>query len=378
MEYCGLCPDLIGQVLSRVPLKPRTRFMVVCKTWCDLITKIPQYPCGFICWNDWPSPKTSFLRQKDDSNNSFEVVLPTVECYFPGASLLNSCDGLLLYATVLPAQPNRYDKFIICSPLKMQYIAIEAPPEMNARDYLNFAYVDFDDSNQTFKVICYTCSEARPMSSYIFSSETRNWEIKTESLRRMPDSCYTNVKFSSFRVNGKLHAIGGSNSWCLVDIERFQVQPISSPVKSRSVVHSRAFWESDDGSLYCCVCYRKAFEIYYRSGSCNWQRLQHKTTTRPIKKIIEELIPRGEENEYNSYDFRVLNLINTKMQTLYFGVANSIFEYSLKTRTFKLVLFDPLDFDDDLALKSLFPFTFKPIHLSDYIQGCNADAGSYN
>jgi hypothetical protein len=134
-----LCPDLLQHILSFVPLKPRTRFKSVAQNWCSLITGLRHYSL--------PLPNSSglvlFAKQRflklaggGDAtvfltiNDHLGVEAATHENWIaltlPKAILIDSCNGLLLYADT-DETSRYYTQFYVVSPIMKQFVAIPIP-----------------------------------------------------------------------------------------------------------------------------------------------------------------------------------------------------------------------------------------------------------
>ncbi|KAM7271588.1 hypothetical protein ACFE04_030802 [Oxalis oulophora] len=262
MEFGNLNSDLIIKVLSLVPLKPRTIFKLVCKTWHDLIIEIrrsfPQITSyGLVVAHEHGTVggvniqsrlnfrETTFFKlvdhDDDDNGNSLHLELETSPpgLIYSNRTLINSCNGILVYG-VFRLGKLFYEKNIW----------------------------EWEDSVRCLDL-------------------PYHWQYMTRQT------------FRPFKIKGNVYYImrEGTESfdYQVYDPETNCNQKFSAPTQRGSLLNLL----EAEGSLYCYVYHDNSFEIYATTitnldlycGGCDKWKLIHKASTLPVTSMIEELKP---------------------------------------------------------------------------------------
>lgn len=98
------CRDLVEKIVSYIPLKPRTRMKCVSKTWCGVINHLrhssslrSSSALVYMCHN-LKHESSNFITFEEQRGVIYAQSSLSLSHSFHGARLVDSCNGLLLYA----------------------------------------------------------------------------------------------------------------------------------------------------------------------------------------------------------------------------------------------------------------------------------------
>jgi hypothetical protein len=224
-----LCPDIVQHILSFVPLKPRTRFKSVAQNWCSFITGLRDYSLplpnsyGLVLFaKEWSlklaggGDATVFLTINDHLGVETATHENWITLTLPKAILIDSCNGLLLYADTDETR-SYYTRFYVVSPLMKQFVAIPIPckNKLSTKACVAIAFDD-DDIDGHFQLISYSLEQddaqlnvvKQSITCQIFSSETRGWSEHQATILNPSRPLIFQRKHSvSFYKKGKLYCL---------------------------------------------------------------------------------------------------------------------------------------------------------------------------
>ncbi|KAL7210299.1 hypothetical protein ACSBR1_031794 [Camellia fascicularis] len=206
-----LHPELILEILLRLPVKSLLRFRSACKSWCTMISR-PQFV-----------KKHLSLITKDDTINPWRIMIRylfhkpkscSLDSVFDGAygyavnlnyplktlrldaGIEGSCDGLVCVYFV-----KNYDDIIyIWNPTTGKHKIL---PSFGKGFILGISYgFGYDSSNDDYKVV--------RISNFNDSLEVKIYSLRTDSWRKIRDFTSNIIRFHSMD-SGKL--VNGSPNW---------------------------------------------------------------------------------------------------------------------------------------------------------------------
>ncbi|KAM7263695.1 hypothetical protein ACFE04_001378 [Oxalis oulophora] len=325
-----LCLDIVGIIVSFIPLKTRTRWKLVSTSWCDKISEIRSFS-PLTTSHDLIVPgkhENIHIKPKDLGEECQLETTIGVNLNFANCELVNSCDGLFIFAF---CSHSYYERFIIYNPSNRQRLSVNAPI---AKLSLNtYVYTLLDDVQQNLKLICYEYN--RDTRCYMFSSQTWEWENIDVVLRLF---CAMTMPDYFHNMDGKLCTMMDyhhNHRMLIYDTKRNLVEQFSMQLGFR---FQSILWNSE-GVLHTCTCDHNTFEIYYCKNGVGTWHLKHSVLTLPIKKLLEEMNREAGVKDYTPYIMKVVSF-NDDLHTLNFQAGNSIVAYSLETQKLSIVAFN--------------------------------------
>lgn len=304
-ENADLPPEIIIDILSRLPIHSLFQFTLVSKTWCDIILRDPFFAALHhtraienhtnntslifcpgnkwsviwpnICNNSFPTNLPLLERVTNGEWNSTATAINTYfDCYDGYKQmfkLVGSCNGLLcLY---LCARFGR-NRVYVCNPLTGEYTTLPRPTTTTAlidgSQGMGFGY---DFARNEYKVVRLLCQSRPPYTweAEIYTLGTASWR----SIGNFPGQLCSSFPFSDVLVNGALHWMAEESGFCrlkdfspIVSLDLCDEQFRAVPVPSFS-----SPWISFDTQLmswngYLSIVEQTSAEHYSASGSCVW------------------------------------------------------------------------------------------------------------
>ena len=383
-----ICVRIFYNILSFVPLKPRTRFKSVEQNWCSLITGLRHY---FL-----PLPNSSglvlFAKQRflklagaGDAtvfltiNDHLGVEAATHETWItltlPKAILIDSCNGLLLYSDT-DETSRYYTRFYVVSPIMKQFVAIPIPCKNNlsTNACVAIAFDNDDDidgsgspQKKHFQLISYSLKQddvqlnvvKQSITCQMFSSETRGWsEHQATILNRSHPPIYQWKYSVSFYKKGKLYCLW--NYILLVYYVERKVFMAAQFYYPPFNITSHLLWELE-GSLYYFLSTSDQLGMY----KCVDSEFQH-WDMKFIIRMCDKKDSEGWRALDNSGVLKALSF-NHDLHKLYLQNSDSIFSYSLETQRLQKVWSHP-------ALVNyrhppiIYPFLFHSVDLHSILR----------
>ncbi|KAK8705649.1 hypothetical protein V6N13_049246 [Hibiscus sabdariffa] len=367
--------DILELILSKVPLKPRTRFKCVSRDWNALITDLrrshpPTTASGLVF--SFKKPSRNPIYQL----NLLQVVQDQSQSCFMQSSLthdlpwlIDSCNGLLLFG----AKDGVSLTYLVASPLRNQWLKL--PPPGHGVSVQVSASLAFDGVRQHFKVICQFWEDADikngTLKYQIFSSQAWEWK---EYNGRIPNSAlWLSKDFNSeewycpsLYRKGQVYWI-----WSLYllvfnekkpSFELMELPKTKPPLMS--LYCGKRLWESEDHLHYCDSTY---------VGFYIWEQMEHNSNGCGSMWRLEHYI-RVDELVSRNYPDDLVFLIspvtvkpcafNEDLQVLYFQLPGTIVAYSFETTKSVKVQSDSAigkSFHDNV-----FPFMFNDVDLHGF------------
>ncbi|XVE56061.1 hypothetical protein DITRI_Ditri03aG0206600 [Diplodiscus trichospermus] len=378
--------DLISMValeliLSRVPLKSRTRFKCVSKDWNSLISNLrynspPTTTSGLVFaslkpFRDGALHHVTLLDVKDQCQSC--SISTSITHNLPW--LIDSCNGLLLFG----AKDGTSLTYHVFSPLTKQWLQLPC-----AHDFLRpaSASLAFDGMQPHFKVLCQFWEEADikkgTIKYQIFPSKTWEWR---ECSARIPNSAlllsknFNSNEWSCPSLYRKGHIYWIWSLLLLIfyeEKESFELMelPKIKNMTEMSIHCAKRLWESEERLHYCDSTYVGFFIWDYADVRDN----NSKDNTRMwrLKHCIrlEELVTRSNYEEFQIPKDMMFSIspftvkpcaYNEDLEILYFQLPGCIAAYSFEMR--KLVKVQSDSAIGRSIHDNVYPFTFKAVDL---------------
>ncbi|KAL3685646.1 hypothetical protein R1sor_003668 [Riccia sorocarpa] len=240
-NYWGkLHPELVEQVLYKLPFSSLVKFRSVCKCWKDLIQSSPLAPktsppksvllyhhSGGIRGNHgiWMGSLLAFFNSK--TNTWERRSLP-----FLGTRSLVACDeGLLCFSG-----KNEPEKFIVCNPLTKQWRELTMPGSVlpvvprgaafkNPFNYMLMGMVMNKDTGH-YKLVVAGLHEVGPQKTFIYDSSRASWKVSAP-LSPLPPV----LDDGEWICSGKSVTCKGNLYWFIHEIDDNQDQVVKAVVR---------------------------------------------------------------------------------------------------------------------------------------------------
>ncbi|KAL1811752.1 hypothetical protein DCAR_0623876 [Daucus carota subsp. sativus] len=290
-----LPPNLLYQIISRLPLKTIFSCRCVCRTFLKLIEEpyfaethlnraLSTSTTIIVRENDFPSPyfrpymlEVDFTPKKSSlssdhhlyhqhiiSRQSREVPLRDVKCCFltGDATLISSCNGLLCLYSPSPKNPT----YCICNPVSGECMTLPHPAPLTSDcTYLNHSGFGFCPRTKQYKVVRFMSSaQTLRAVALVHTLGTRSWRNIGEAPHPKPQGFFDNF------LDGKLHLITASRNICDVlfsfDLETEKFEPVPLPAHFSPEYYGKISWISVGVTCGClCLCYTSSdthFEVF--------------------------------------------------------------------------------------------------------------------
>ncbi|XP_039055711.1 putative F-box protein At1g47390 [Hibiscus syriacus] len=367
--------DILELILSKLPLKPRTRFKCVSRVWNALITDLrhiqpPTTASGLVFSFKKPSSINPIYQL-----NLLEVVQDQSLSCFVHTSLthelpwlIDSCNGLLLFGTKKGISLT----YLVSSPVRNQWLKL--PPPGHGSSVPVSASLAFDGVRQHFDVICQFWEDADikngTLKYQIFSSQSWQWreyngKIHNSALCLSKDFNREEWYCPSLYCKGRMYWIW---SLCLLVFNEnklsFELMELpKTKLRLTSLYCGKRLWESEDHLHYCDSTY---------VGFYIWERIEiDNRNDFGLKWRLKNYIRMDELVSRNYYPDDVVFLIspvsvkpcafNDDLQILYFQLPRIIAAYSFETRKAVKILSD--DAIGQSSHDNVFPFLFNAVDL---------------
>ena len=213
-DTIGNNPDLLTEILLRLPTKPLLKFKCVSKQWFSLISN--RHFClshtrhhqinGFL------TPTALLLKWYYTLPSEFDVVplkhnskIPFFDYmnYAPNINVLQSCYGLFLCESVVDSPKDFISRYFICNPTTKKFKELSFPkkPFQGSKFYVSMAFDPLKSPH--YKIICVrkASDKVSKCELDIYSSETDSW-----SLSRINFDLNYSIRFEdAVFCNGKIH-----------------------------------------------------------------------------------------------------------------------------------------------------------------------------
>lgn len=194
----------------------------VSKTWCDSINRVrhssslrSSSALLYMCHN-LKHESSNFITFEDQRGVIHAKSSLSLSHSFHEARLVDSCNGLLLYAMKdkehFTKDEELLRKYVVSNSVLNQNLEIPTGKSFFSYGTYVFAAIAYEISQKHFKVICYSLNKfpvhSKVIECRIFSSETREW---TTDEARIFNSTRTNIIgkccHTSLYWKGKLYSI---------------------------------------------------------------------------------------------------------------------------------------------------------------------------
>lgn len=371
--------DVVCSILSKLPLKPRSRFKCVSKAWNSWITHLRRTsPLTTASGLVFSSKNRLTLLDVKDQCRSCSIHTSIAHDDFHNY-LIDSCNGLLLFAAkandgcnltynVFSPMNNQRLQLIPCTHLSTRHVSASLAFDMNLQQPHNFKVIfqfwdEADIKNGTIKYNifrsktgeCRECSARIPKSSALFLN---NKNFKSEEW-----TC------PSLYNKGKVYWIWSS---CLLvfdeenkEEESFELMELPTVSKVHmdvmSVYCSKRLWESEDRLRYCESTYAGFFIWDYIVDDMLRWRIKHWIR-------FDELVSKNCEvfDKVPRFSLSTITVkpcaFNEDLEILYFQLDGKIAGYSFETK--KLVKVHSDSAIGGNINDNIYPFVFRAVDLN--------------
>lgn len=374
------CRELVEKIVTYIPLKPRTRMKCVSKIWCGVINHLrhsgslrSSSALVYMCHN-LKHESSNFITFEDQSGVIYAQSSLSLSHSFHEARLVDSCNGLLLYAMKdeehFTKDEELLRKYVVSNPALNQNLEIPTGKSFFSYGTYVFAAIAYEISQKHFKVICYSLNKftvhSKVIECRVFSSETREWTTREAIIF---NSTRTNIIdkccHTSLYWKGKLYSIWGKNKsevMLVYNVEKGFFDLVLLPKMSsklRSDLDENCLWESD-GQLQFCRSGFYGFhiwtyedlnnddvdDVFHGDRIANKWFLKLRVEEDKLKLRLRELLfPCCESCEQEAECIRPhLKVIafDDDLQILYVKTSGFILSYSLETRRLEKLMWSDL------------------------------------
>ncbi|OMO64828.1 hypothetical protein COLO4_31801 [Corchorus olitorius] len=248
-ETIGHNPDLLTQILLRLPTKPLLKFKRVSKQWLSLIsspdfclshTRHHNQTDGFLkptsLLLDWRYTSSSEFMFASLKHISEVPVFDFLNC--PNIDMLDSCNGLFLCECTFHS-PRFIVKYFICNPTTRKFKELLFPA---LAPYDFTASLAFDPlKSPHYKIIFVSKLSVEENTTFqldLYSSETDSWSVSKMWFIR-ENSNFVRFKDSLF-WNGKIYWNRRGSRSLYFDIENESLEVMQmSPISTRDIFVQR-------------------------------------------------------------------------------------------------------------------------------------------
>ncbi|TVU50136.1 hypothetical protein EJB05_01493, partial [Eragrostis curvula] len=265
-----LTDDLLVEILARVPYKSLRRFTCVSKRWRDLIAhpdhrrKLPQTLAGFFYHEAQlsASPTLGFVN----ASGTGPPLVDTSFAFLPDReresrlTLLDGCNGLLLFRCYRLADPMEFD-YLVINPATEEWVAVPVTRRWSVK--VETVRLGFDPAvSSHFHVFEFQIDDdgdgesedsddgdGHVLGVKIYSSESGLWSYKQSGWEVEPK---LNTDFRSAFVDGKLYVVALQCVIGRVDVEGRMWSEIEFPRSEESPFLDRdvGFIDLSQGHLH--------------------------------------------------------------------------------------------------------------------------------
>ncbi|KAK3022111.1 hypothetical protein RJ639_045955 [Escallonia herrerae] len=390
IDLANLDPQVIEEIFSRVPLKSRARMKRVSSRWHRFLTRLrtthaPTTSASLIAFlMRHHGSETTLIKLQDQTlARAWQNPNATLHQSHKFPYLVESCNGLLLYAT---SDQDSWTYHISTPPGENQ-CTIPLPVAHKVSRQASVG-ISFDGCHLSrFKVICFFCDEvdfkAGTIKCQIFSSQTWHWRDKVAIIVNpnllledgfIRGECYCPKVY--FRK--KLYLIW---SFCLLvyDDEKEFFELIRLPKNKsrrdkRNSYMSQCIWESEERIQFCDPSYN-GYDIWTfidrGDGDNNDDFAWHFERCVTLKDLIYRRVDvfhsaNVAEREKVGWARNSIRPIafNEDLQVLYLHVLpRTIYSYSFETREVAKVWSIDEAGDDDIWMFHIYPFLLNSVNL---------------
>lgn len=204
----NLPPEIITDILCRLPVKSLQRFRCVSRWWCHLIDSKDFARLHLIrskLSNSNPSLILGFLGIYAVDLDSLDVAC-ALNPPFSSSDVTNSCNGLVLVSMGHKQLP------FLWNPFTRKYktlpdVSVDYPPGTDSSSaYTRYGF-GYDSQNDDYKVV--RAVEFRGAEFNWISTEARIYSLRSNSWRKIPDFNYRipRTRDWAVHVNDALHTI---------------------------------------------------------------------------------------------------------------------------------------------------------------------------
>ncbi|XP_074346745.1 F-box protein At5g07610-like [Apium graveolens] len=282
--------------------------------------------------------------------------------------ILQSCNGLLLCSNVSGTQ------CFVYNPSNNQVDSLPKQP-LGTGDNFRHVGLSFNPLKSLHYKVVAVVSRPRPQlryerDFYIYSSETKTWELSEQSFISDPWMCSSNGVY----WNGSMHWLStmhqdlepdSSVSVCLyfnVDEERlgtFPRPPIGARSRSRMSLY---FGESED-HLHVIEASATSLSVYEMKSDYSMWFSKYQIDLDPISRAFPEIQEKNIFEYQNDYAVKVLSLIRREKihedSFLVLQIPGKVIRYNLMDSSFKLIWDFGVDLDLDPNINDDLVFDFQ-------------------
>lgn len=398
IELGNLFPHLIEEIFIRIPLKSLTRLKCVSKNWRSFITRLchsnpPTTASGLVVFfkenrSDSTLHQSTFIKLQHQN-----VALEKEGCFCPLYTssvlhnypcLIDSCKGLLLYAT----SDDHSWTYHVSVPFTSQFISLPPAHKVSRPSCASLAFNGFQFS--IFRVFCFFWDEydiaSGTMNSLSFSSNSSSW--REQQARLMNSQLLLEegfVRGQCFRPNvymkekfywlwSKFMLVYDENK------ELFNLIRLPTNKSKRTILNahlSQLLWESEGRIHFCDVADEGIYLWEYTDddeGHSDYKAMDCDSVWRFKRLIVlDELKSQKNESVYWFNDAEKLRMelswtsrirpcaFNEDLQVLYLLLLpGSIVTYSFETQRFARV-WSFGELGDNYFMCKAYPFLFSSL-----------------
>ncbi|OMO64884.1 hypothetical protein COLO4_31760 [Corchorus olitorius] len=198
-EIIGHNPDLLRQILIRLPTRPLLKFKCVSKQWLSLVSS-PDFCHSLTCHhyqtNGYLKPTSLLLRCSYKYKSSSELICVSMKhiikapvfdflysrdtCVLDGFLVLNSCKGLFLCVCTFISHSHRnmiISKYLVCNPTTKKFKELSFPSQPSFGFNATLAFDPLKSPHYKIIHIWKLSALENKFRLDIYSSETDSWSV---------------------------------------------------------------------------------------------------------------------------------------------------------------------------------------------------------
>ncbi|KAK4439431.1 F-box/kelch-repeat protein [Sesamum alatum] len=350
-------PEIIIDILSRLPVKPLLRFRCVSKQWRSLIDGNDLIKLHLQHSSRTNSNRTLVV----DSIKLFYVDLDSFELLdigntrFKPQSVAGSCDGLVLLVF-------KYDNIVLWNPSTRKLSKLPTPPleyfRSHSVDHVQERYgLGYDSKHDDYKVVR-VVGDSVLLGSISLSSETHIYSLKSNSWKKVqafPCMLSYGKRWGAY-LNGALHTVAyhdvnSSQSIVAFDLGKEEYYEVPKPERSGLNLGLSSV-EALGGCLAAVVpgernsCQIWVMKEYRAKGSWNRLLCFHSPFIEPCIHLCPLAYSKSGEKVLLNYAGMCLNWYNLRNKTVEIACVNGL------SASFDATPLDPL-FHAEVCVQSL-------------------------
>ncbi|XP_022746366.1 F-box protein At5g07610-like [Durio zibethinus] len=302
-ETIGNNPDLLTQILLRLPTKPLLKFKCVSKQWLSLIS------CPNFCLshtrhhqtNGFLTPTALLVKGYYTLPSEFDMVplkhnsrVPFFDYMnnAPNINVIQSCYGLFLCESVADSSKDIISRYFICNPTTKKFKELSFPknPFQGSKFYVSMAFDPLKSPH--YKIICVREVSDKPSKFEldIYSSQTDSWSLSRISFGVTDFICFEDAVF----CNGKIHWNCHLKDSLYFDVAKERLEVLPMPIPTMEAPKERSHLGECGGVLYIAVTYCilvcLEFDVFEMASDYSHWFLKHRLYIGDLVKDFPEII----------------------------------------------------------------------------------------